>query len=398
MFDTCGALGREQGGPATRERTFAIRGDILSNNGYARAARAMAAILCERFRVVGVPLHVDPSDCSEPFPGDLVRDGDLGHMAQDAALAVVNHTTPDHFVPFPDCWNVGAFYWETRGIPRRFDWPERIAAMDAIWAPTGFVADFTRDCGYDGPMALVPWPQRFGLPTARRVPAAHLDQHVLLLERMPPAESETASWPTLPLSELLDSPRETFLAIQSLAPRKGLPVMVAEWCRFVAETPEDDSILLIKLAFRHAHGIGPDPRRHLLEILGRYGVAAGQRLRIGILDAHLDDAALDALVARADCLVSASFGEGFGGPIVEAIARDVPVIAPRHTGIADLIPAGYPLQVASDERCVALRDNMEIYPMSATWHLPRPGALAGRLLAFSRMSPEARRSVAAQAR
>ena len=145
----------------SRPLTFAIRGDIISTTGYARAARALAEILAETNRVLGISLHEDPSDRSAIFPGALVSDNELRRLAETDPLVVVHHTTPDHSLPVPNALNVGLFYWETDAIPRRLSWCEHIASMDAIWAPTRFIADFVRQCGFEGDIPLIPWAHRF---------------------------------------------------------------------------------------------------------------------------------------------------------------------------------------------------------------------------------------------
>ncbi len=51
--------------------------------------------------------------------------------------------------------------------------------------------------------------------------------------------------------------------------------------------------------------------------------ARGVRLR---MPSYLDKAGLDGLYALASCVVVASFYEGFGLPVLEAMARGVPVV------------------------------------------------------------------------
>ena len=370
--------------------TFAVRGDILSTTGYARAARALAEILAEDNRVLGISIHEDPSDRSAGFPGDLVSDAELRQLARCTPLAVIHHTTPHDFWPVPDAINIGLFYWETDAIPRKLAWSEHIASMDAIWAPTQFVANFVRQCGFDGPVRLIPWAQRFDGPTA----PPEADGNDIAFDLLPrlgrASETDGGSWQNAALDGVRRSGGDVFLAVQSLAPRKGLPVLINEWHHHVVATPNSHSVLLLKLNFRHAHGIGSDLRRHFVNLLRRYGVPDGDPIRIGLISRLLSDDEMRRLMGRASALVTCSYGEGFGGPIVEAINLATPVIASRHTGITDLLPPDYPLQYASRLVRVPLRDLSDVYPPSSSWFVPEAGALAGAIAAFHAMHPEQR--------
>lgn len=368
-----------------REVAFAVRGDIVSNTGYAHAARALAAVLSETSPVFGVSIHVDPSDCGEPFPGPLVGPAELGEIAARHALVVIHHTTPDAFDPVLDAVNVGAFYWETVSIPHRDLWVERIAAMDAIWAPTTFVAAFVRSTGYGGPLSVVPWPHDFE-PVRTGAPGlAALDGVAALrCDRM--CEPGGTLGAPQPLAAAVGGRGLTFLAVQSLSPRKGLPILIADWCRFVAEGAADCTLVL-KLSFRHVHGLGADHLLHFQSTLSQLGVKPGQRLNIALVEADLPRAGLQALIASADCLVSASYGEGFGGPLVEAIVENTAVICPTHTGIADLFPPDYRLGVACEPVAVQLRGLPDVYPASCVWNVPESGSLLRALQRFRDMGP-----------
>jgi tetratricopeptide (TPR) repeat protein len=356
---------------------FVIRGDIISTTGYAKAARAMAKLLSENFAVVGLSIHEDPADCAEPFPGPLVSDDDVIGLATRSAVVVVHHTTPDQFMPFPHARNIIAFYWETRAQPRQLQWAERLAFADAVWAPTRFVADFVTSCGYQGPIVMVPWAHDFGAGKRPRggLPTAAVHHYDGLAARQLGTVTSVAA--------LRRSVRTLFLAVQSLAPRKGLPLLLAGWREHVAATPNGDDLLLLKLNFRHAHGIESSGAAHLAKLLRTLGMANGKPLRLALLDATLTEDELAHLMGAADCYVTTTLGEGFGGPVIEALTARVPVIAPRHTGLCDLLAEDYPLTVAASERCVALMDNMSVYPHASTWFVPEPGSLSLALARFS---------------
>lgn len=381
-----------------RTVVVAVRGDILGTTGYAKAARALAGILSDRYRVVGVSEQEDLDDRPLGFPGELLSWDDLPALARATRLVVVHHATPDQFRIVPNAYNVGMFYWETMAIPHRLDWPAMISAMNAIWAPTSFLRSFTLACGYTGPVATIPWPHEFGTGSERRPNGHGPDVPVEVLDRMPAPGDDQPGWTNVPFAALRREGGPLLLSVQSLAPRKGLPLLIAEWCRHLARAPGTGSRLVLKLGFRHAHGIGSDRRHHLVSLLGRYGVPAGARLRLALIDRHLDDDEMAALVGASDALVSTSLGEGFGGPIVEALVEDVPVIAPRHTGIADLLPADYALGLPSRTLCVQLREAVDLYPASSTWCVPEAGALADALAAFEAMPAGERARITAGAK
>jgi glycosyltransferase involved in cell wall biosynthesis len=184
---------------------------------------------------------------------------------------------------------------------------------------------------------------------------------------------------------------EMFLAVQSLAPRKGLPLLLEAWRRLVSMRPEGSDILVLKLSFRHSisqRGVDDEIQR----LLRRYANQPDQPLRIAFVSQILDDEALLAMTSAADALVSCSYGEGFGAPIVEALAVGTPVIAGRHTGIADLLPEGYPFIIDHAQQRVPLVGNPDVYPIGSTWCIPRAGAVDRAFERFLSSSEAERRA------
>ena len=97
-------------------------------------------------------------------------------------------------------------------------------------------------------------------------------------------------------------------------------------------------------AFRRA--FGTDPSARLLLKAQRLAGAPEQKARlealaaapnIEILDATLDDAALDALYDRADVLLSLHRAEGYGLTLAEAMRRGLPVVATDWSGNVDFV-------------------------------------------------------------
>lgn len=366
---------------------FVIRGELFGTTGYAKAARAMAQLLSETYIVLGISVHENPADRSQAFPGIVISEDDLIYIAARATVIVIHHLTPDGFIPYPNALNIAAFYWETRAQPRRLQWSERLAFADAVWAPTSFVAEFVRAAGYQGPISMVPWAHDMSetaeLGKRKRVLPSF---PVRLYRRFTVAQhGELTTWPAIRRAT-----KTIFLALQSLAPRKGLPLLLAAWRDHVEATPDADDILVLKLNFRHALGIGQDPAAHIHAMLETMGVKDGTSLRLAWFDESLSDAGITELLQESDCYVTATLGEGFGGPIMEAIIAGTPVISPRHTGIMDLLPEDYPLVISTTERCLSLMNNLDVYPPSATWCIADPGSIGTNIERFSNMTKDER--------
>ncbi|WP_158885266.1 glycosyltransferase family 4 protein [Amycolatopsis anabasis] len=114
----------------------------------------------------------------------------------------------------------------------------------------------------------------------------------------------------------LDLPERYVLAIGTLEPRKGIDVLIAAM-------REVDVVLL--LAGQPGWG-GLDPR----ELAREHGLPA-ERVRVL---GRVPDAELGAVLRRASVLAAPSLAEGFGLPVLEAMAAGVPVV---HSDVPALV-------------------------------------------------------------
>ena len=380
-------------GWAARRRTVVFRGDLRSTMGYSYETRALAGLLPEDYDVFGVDLHYNPRDGREAFPGELISDEDVLQLCaiHDRQVSVVNNTSPEGYVYFPGAVNIGAFYWETDAIAYGLDWPELIAAMDFHWAKSSFQLDLFRRCGVSQPVPVVTWPFDFEQVHAPR-PGLLADLPVNYVERFHP-EASSVSRRAAGVARV-DEP--LLLSVSSMAPRKGLPILLSEWRDYVGQGGE--GVLLLKLRPIHNHRLREDEAPAMADLLAEAGFRAGDDVRVAYTFADLEAAELRELYRLCDGYVTASYGEGFGGPVVEALMLDRPVIAPRHSSLADLLPEGYPLEVETLRRHVGLAGNSPIYPHASSWGLPVRGSLVRAFQRFAQMSEQVRSQVAAEAR
>ena len=361
--------------------------------GYAYETRAMASLLPPEYDVFGVDLHHNPRDCGEVFPGELISDDEVWRMCavRDRHVSVVNNTSPEGYIYIPGAVNIGSFYWETDVVVYGLDWPELIGAMDFIWAKSTFQQDLFKRCGASQPVPVVTWPFDFDPMHAGRpellpqIPLSYVER----LEADGGAVATRAAAVAKFGTPLL-------LSVSSMAPRKGLPILLSEWRDHVAGGGE--GVLLLKLRPIHNYRLRGEAAPAMAGLLAEAGFRVGDAVRIAYTFEDLDADELRELYRVCDGYVTATYGEGFGGPVVEALILGRPVIAPRHSSLSDLLPPGYPLEVECRRLHVGLAGNSPIYPHASSWSLPVRGSLARAFTTFAEMSEERRQEVMAQAR
>ena len=368
-------------------RLIIVRGDLRSRTGLSYQLRAQVKLLKlleADFDIVGVDVHPDPNDKEMEFPHSVINDEDVSRLIAESQLRpiVLHHTPPDDFICFPSAWNIGSFAWETDVAPRLRQWEIKIGFMDAMWAQCTMIADLIRNMGYTGMIQKITWPFDFG--QIRRTDVRV--RKAIKLRRFGLVNESGAEVQDITLADARDNSSSVFISVQSLSSRKGLPILLKEWHRHVSNTAKSNDLLILRLTFRHASNLSKEPEEHFASALRDAGFRYPEDVRIGIISSTLSDLELTELYQACDAYVSTTFGEGFGGPIIEAILNGRPVIVPRHTAMCDFIPPDYPLIIESVRRVVGLRGSLAVYPPASSWHIPVPGSLTACLAAFNRMT------------
>ncbi len=197
---------------------------------------------------------------------------------------------------------VGLWVRETNYLPRF--WVRAAAFLDEIWTPSEFSAELLR-AGIGGtPIAVVPH-------AATRTPTPD--------DELPPAPR-------------LDRHQFNGVAIMDLrggGARKNPWAVIAAWQRAFSTDPQ--CRLLMKVRFSRQCRLV----REELELM------IGDGHNIDLLDAFLPDVELDAIMNAADVFVSLHRSEGYGLPVEEALARDIPVVATDWSATTEFA-ASYP--------------------------------------------------------
>jgi len=135
-----------------------------------------------------------------------------------------------------------------------------------------------------------------------------------------------------------------FLNVSALSERKNLISLLLSWIR--ATTPADSAALLIKVRAPHPSLLA---RLHaeVAELATQLGTGLEGAAPVLFLHEVLSDAEMPRLYASATHYISASHGEGWDQPMMEAAASGLSLIAPDHSAyraylspsLARLIPS-----------------------------------------------------------
>jgi glycosyltransferase involved in cell wall biosynthesis len=202
-------------------------------------------------------------------------------------------------------YRIGFTMLETDGIPP--EWVRQANLMDEVWVPSNFNVATFRDSGVRRPIHVIPLgidPQYFHPNiTSYRNPDVF-----------------------------------TFLTVFDWVERKAPELVLSAFCdEFSAR---EDAVLVCKVI--HPEGEAPI----LQQIEGMKLRKGGGRILLSVNDI-IPTYQLGSLYCSADCFVLASRGEGWGMPILEAMACGLPVIATNWSAQTDFFNEtnGYPLDV-----------------------------------------------------
>jgi glycosyltransferase involved in cell wall biosynthesis len=187
-----------------------------------------------------------------------------------------------------------------------------------------------------------------------------------------------------PLARLRDAApdRLRFLFVGGTVRRKGIDVLLAAWRR--AFTAEDPVALIIKDFCKQGAYRGQTQEAAIAAAAAEPGVAP-----IVYCDDDLSAAELPGLYTACDVLVHPYRGEGFGLPILEALACGLPAIVTRGGAADDFCDAASALFIAAEKRAVRPAE-----PLVRDGYLlePSAGQLAG-LLRLAAAHPERMRAM-----
>jgi hypothetical protein len=204
---------------------------------------------------------------------------------KDLSLPQVLYSSGDLFLKNGGAYRIGYTMLEVDGIPA--DWILQANALDEVWVPSTFNRDTFVASGLKVPIHVMPLgvnPDFFN----PRVRAYRPSQ------------------------------RFTFLSVFEWGERKAADTLLRAYHR--AFTRQDDVLLLLKV-------INTDPGVDVEREIAALNLPEGGPPVAMLYNQELPTHQLGSLYRSADCLVLPTRGEGWGMPIIEAMACGLPVIA-----------------------------------------------------------------------
>lgn len=225
---------------------------------------------------------------------------------KDLNLPQVVYSSGDIFCKNSGKYRIGYTMLEVSGIPQ--DWVLQANAMDEVWVPSTFNLETFVNSGVRKPVYVMPLgvnPDYFNPKVRAYRP----------------------------------SPRYTFLSIFEWGERKAAEVLLRAYHR--AFSRKDDVLLLLKV-------MNNDPGVDVYKEIANLGLPADGPPVVMLYNQDLPVHQMGSLYRSADCFVLPTRGEGWGMPVIEAMACGLPVIATNWSAHVDFMDesVAYPLNVA----------------------------------------------------
>ncbi|PKL74994.1 MAG: hypothetical protein CVV27_17650 [Candidatus Melainabacteria bacterium HGW-Melainabacteria-1] len=276
-------------------RALRFRGPVYGSSGYASAAREFVLALEKLQRI---EISLDPLKWLSGFDVQESRERWL-------RLRRLELVPPDpqgrllHWTVAPEYQGrdgfasaIGHTIFESNSLPRSF--VEGCNRMDAIMVPSAFHVEAFRRAGVAVPLQVIPE----GVDT----------------ERFNPEGPRLTSLPQ----------RFTFLWVAQLSYRKGFDLVLKAFLELFAE--HDDVQLVMRTYLRDGSAQDLDQVAELIRLFREEELGGIKRGHVYLLD-NVADVHLPALYRSSQVLLAPFRGEGWGLPMIEALASEVPVIA-----------------------------------------------------------------------
>ena len=268
----------------------------------------------------------------------------------DTQITVRHQWPPDWRRPEQGAW-VLIQPWEFGSIPA--EWAEKAQAVDEIWCPSRYVRSLYLQAGIPSEKVRV-------LPNGYNAAVHH--------PKAPPTRIDTAK-------------RFKFLFVGGTIGRKGADLLLETFLATFRRT--DDVCLVIKDFGGKSAYQGQTLHQRI-----RAAQADPQAPEIVYLDQDLTEREVAGLYTACDCLVHPYRGEGFGLPVLEAMACALPVICTGGGSTDDFATDEFVHRIPATREFVGNEVSGMTLDHRGWWLSPDPEALKRALVEAVRKAPD----------
>jgi glycosyltransferase involved in cell wall biosynthesis len=279
-----------------------LEGELFAHHSFSKVNEQLALMLIQDDRVA---LSLRRIANNPTFDRDISYAKNLlpyvGRTLDGTPEVVIRHTYPPNWSPPPNGKWVHIQPWEFGKLP--IDWLEPLQTrVDEVWVPSRYVRRVYLDSGIpENKLHVIPW---------------GVDPDVYS--------------PDVPSRLLPTDPQFAFLFVGGTIARKGFDLVLRAYLEEF--DTEDDVCLVVKDS-----GTTSFYRDSSQQAQIKSAMADPRSPRIIYFDTEMTEGQLASLYRGCHCLVAPYRGEGFGLPILEAMACGLPAIVPRGGASDDFV-------------------------------------------------------------
>lgn len=308
--------------------------DWLQQPGYVRATEEQERFFIENARAKQIKIDAQSNTSAGVYLSTVSQGGKDGYAIasknlikelEEAGIPVTTHYSgqkvailfhnPYSITRIEAPYKIIYTMFESTKIPD--DWGDYLRAADEVWVPSRWNHEVFAAAGIKTTV----------------VPLGYDDAAYKFIERST-AESTRRDF--------------TFLHYNAFNIRKGF---MEVWKAF---TSEFSKVEPVKLILKTTQNQSPLP------------ITKQEYPNIEIIYGKVDESDMRNIMARSDCFVFPSRGEGFGMTPLEAMATGLPAIIPNAHGLTEYFNSEYMIEVAIKEKCPAIYSrykNMDVGEM-----------------------------------
>ena len=265
-------------------------------SGYAVSAKNLMLALDRkdvdvRYKYVygkGTPFPVEEPENGDNYIANIIRQRKF-----DKSIPQVVYGQGDVFYRNDGKYKIGYTMLETTGIPK--EWVKQCNMMDEVWVPSHFNEKTFRDSGVKVPIHVIPL----------GVDPSYYSPNIVSYK---------------------NHDKYTFLSVFEWGERKAPEILLKGFSKAFKNT---DNVVLICKVINNDGGINID------EEIRKLNLPKNGPEIIFLYNTKFADYEMSTLYRSTDCFVIPTRGEGWGMPILEAMACGLPVIATNWSSQVD---------------------------------------------------------------